>query len=81
MITTPTPIIICTTDTTSCTCGAPTTTPAGMHGRECPTNPYSRLTAEQREWLEYRPGETDGEWINRMRVSRGREPIAWEDER
>lgn len=72
------PIIVCTTDTTSCNCGAPVNTPAGMHHDDCPTNPGSRLTDEQRAWIERRPGETAGEWINRMRQSQGREPIAWD---
>ena len=74
------PIIICTTDSGSCTCGTPVDTPAGMHHDDCPTNPASRLTDEQRAWLATRLGETDREWINRIRVGAGREPIVWEDE-
>lgn len=43
----PDPVIVCSTDSDSCTCGAPVATPAGMHHTNCPTNPESRLTAEE----------------------------------
>ena len=43
------PVFVCTTDSDACTCGAPVSTPAGMHHDDCPTNPASRLTAEELE--------------------------------
>lgn len=36
-------VIVCTTDTRVCTCGAPADTPSGMHHDYCPTNPASRV--------------------------------------
>lgn len=44
-MTTTGPIIICETDSKRCTCGAPVSTPAGMHWADCPTNPESRAKA------------------------------------
>lgn len=34
---------ICETDDSNCTCGAPVSTPSGMHHAYCPTNPESRV--------------------------------------
>lgn len=36
-------IILCETDSKKCTCGAPVSTPAGMHWTNCPTNPESHF--------------------------------------
>lgn len=44
-----TPVIICETDSRSCTCRAPVDTPAGMHHADCPTNPESRMTPAEIE--------------------------------
>jgi hypothetical protein len=40
-------VIICETNSAACTCGAPVSTPAGMHWTNCPTNPESRADAEE----------------------------------